>query len=744
MAGTNQGIDRIEELRPGDHLCTIYDSDEQHRALLTRFIAAGLARGERVLYVVDARTGDTIRAYLADAGVDPADAERRDQLWILAQHDTYLRDDRFDPDAMIELLAEETERARADGFTALRITGEMSWVLRGLPGSERLVEYEAKLNRFFPGRRALALCQYDRRRFDASVLLDVLRTHPLAAVGDELMDNPHYVPPEELLADPRPDRELDHWIARMRERDQLIARLREGEDRYRLLFERMVSGYALHTLIEDGDGEAVDYRFDEANPAFEALTGLDAREIVGRTVLEVLPDLELDWIRRYPEVVRTGEVDRFTMYSEALDRHYEVVAFPADGGRFGTLFHDVTERLAEEQRRQEFERQVYEAQKLESLGLLAGGIAHDFNNMLVGILGNAGLAREEIPATSPAVECLDDIELAARRASELSRQLLAYAGRGKFVVRPLSVRSLIEEMTQLIEVSLPKNVHLRLYLGDADAVVEADAAQLRQVVLNLIVNGAEAIGSRSGAITISCGGMFCDEDYLYSSFGVDDLPEGRYVTIEISDTGSGMDAETLARIFDPFFSTKRHGRGLGLAAVVGIVRGHGGALRVYSEVGRGSTFKLLLPASVDDPPSHGSLDDSREQLDALGGGTVLVVDDEEAVRTVARRALVRMGLEVLTAEDGRAGLAIYEARRDEIALVLLDMMMPGMGGKETLTELRRVDPGVRVVLTSGYNEQDAISQFAGRGLVGFLQKPWQPKELRELVVRALREDEPAD
>lgn len=387
---------------------------------------------------------------------------------------------------------------------------------------------------------------------------------------------------------------------------------------------------------------------------------------------------------------------------------------------------DITERKMSEEKSRKLEAKVLQTQKLESLGLLAGGIAHDFNNLLVGILGNADLALTELPNVSPARESVREIENAAMRASDLCRQLLAYSGKGKFVIEPFNLNEVVEEMTHLLEVSKSKNVTIRYDFTSDLPSIEGDITQIRQVIMNLITNASEAIGGKSGVITISTGVMECDLAYLREMVMDETLPEGRYVFLEISDTGVGMDEDTKSRIFDPFFSTKFSGRGLGLAAALGIVRGHKGALKVYSEPGKGTTFKAIFPA-VDKEARP--LARSGAQYDFAGSGLIMLVDDDEGVRNVGKRQLAKLGFDVITAASGAKALEIYARRHGEISLVILDLTMPDMDGTETFRELKRINPSARVALTSGYNEQESINRFTGKGLAGFIQKPYRLADL---------------
>jgi PAS domain S-box-containing protein len=400
----------------------------------------------------------------------------------------------------------------------------------------------------------------------------------------------------------------------------------------------------------------------------------------------------------------------------------------------GTV-RDITDDLRADEERLQLESQMQQAQKLESLGILAGGIAHDFNNLLVGILGNASLALLDLPADSPIRHSVSEIEQAAQRAAELTRQLLAYAGKGRFVVEPVDCSQIVREMTALLRTAVSKNAQISLSLAEDLPSVEADVTQLRQVVMNLITNASDALPDHGGLIYLHTGHLRVDEHYLAHCVpGTDALP-GHYVFVEVRDEGRGMDESTRSRIFDPFFTTKFTGRGLGLAATLGIVRGHRGAIRVYSEPGKGTSIKLLFPAGV------GTVSRTVASPTApwRGAGEVLVVDDEPSVRAVSRALLRRRGFAVAEALGGREALAMVTADLARFRLVLLDLTMPDMGGEETFRELRSVAPLLKVILMSGYNEQEVTRQFVGRGLAAFLQKPFRAEELDAAVHRVIND-----
>jgi len=513
------------------------------------------------------------------------------------------------------------------------------------------------------------------------------------------------------------------------ERLNYEASLREGEERFRRIFELVPDPL----LLADMDGRPISF-----NNALCAMSGYDRAELLaldqGSLQLWDAPEKRQEFKAM---LVEFGEVDRFEMKMRRRDGQPRTVLLSARifelAGRQVILSssRDITDQ-------RNLEQQMLHTQKLESLGVLAGGIAHDFNNLLTGILGNADLAKEELSPLAPARTSLNGIEVAARRAADLCRQLLAYSGRGRFIIQPIALQDLVQDLGHLLSVSISKKVVLKFHFAQNVPAVEADATQLRQVVMNLIVNASEAIGERSGVISITTGLAYCDAAYLHSCFTSNGIAEGDFVYLEIADTGDGMDKATLERIFDPFFTTKFTGRGLGLAAVLGIVRGHKGAIKVYSERQRGSTFKLLFPVCEN---AAVTLSPPRSIQGAYQGkGTVLLADDEETIRNLGRRMLQRWGFAVLLAADGKEAVELFRASKNEIALVILDLTMPHLDGEACYREMRQIRPDVRVVLSSGYNEQDVVNRFAGKGLAGFVQKPYTSEELLAKIRAALATD----
>jgi PAS domain S-box-containing protein len=571
------------------------------------------------------------------------------------------------------------------------------------------------------------------------------------------------------------------------ERKQADEALRESEDRYRTL----VGTIPDPVVVYDSEGRAT-----YVNNAFVRVYGWSREELMGGRIDFVPPEeteaTQEAWGRTLEDGTVFFETKRWNKNGDLLDIQLRTAILRDQEGKhvLSIVIHrDVTalkqaetalrkahdelevrvekrtvelakaneelcEKIAESKQAEEeklaLERQVRHAQKLESLGVLAGGIAHDFNNILMAILGNADLALDELSPMSPARGSIREIEKAAKRAAELVKQMLAYSGKGRFVVEPIDVGGLIEEISHLLEVSISKKSVLKHNLAENLPTFDGDVTQIRQVIMNLITNASEAIGDKSGVIALSTGAMDCDRAYLDDINEVvrasldEPLPEGVYTYIEVADTGCGMDAQTIEKVFDPFFTTKFTGRGLGMSAVLGIVRGHRGALKIYSEVGKGTTFKILFPAN--ELPDNGFAvrrKDQAEGKDWRGSGTVLIADDEETVCTVVKKMLELMGFSVLTVPDGREALKVFREHANEIVCVLLDLTMPHMDGEEAFRVMRRLHPGVTVILCSGYNEHDATQRFAGKGLAGFIQKPYNMAALRKKLMEVLRDERAA-
>ena len=505
--------------------------------------------------------------------------------------------------------------------------------------------------------------------------------------------------------------------------EDVTDRKRAAEAKYRRLFETAKDGIL---IIDAASGKITD-----ANAFVLDLSGYRREELIGSRF----------WAK--------GPLANLPKGREALNRLLteESVRFPdvplkAKGGQnieveaIGNVYSEGTKQVIQFNirditERKHFERQLRQTAKLESLGLLAGGVAHDFNNLLTSIMGHASLLLEAAPFSSPDREQLREILKASQRAADLTRQMLAYAGKGRYVIKLVDLSEMVEEISALVKSSIPKAVDVELKLAKGLPQIKADSAQMQQLVMNLVINAAEAIGEgHVGVVRVTTSQQQFDDEFIKLYYSADGLKPGTYVILEVSDTGSGMDEATKAKIFDPFFTTKFTGRGLGLSAALGIVRGHEGAIRLYSVPGRGTTFRVLFPASLSRETTQLS---EIKAVDLHGTGLVLVVDDEEMVQRVAVAALLRHGYKVLTAPNGAIAVQIVRERGAELALIVLDLMMPVMGGEEALAHIQESHPEIPVILSSGYDYGQTEGLSGETRLAGFIQKPYTAQQLLEIV-----------
>ncbi len=490
-----------------------------------------------------------------------------------------------------------------------------------------------------------------------------------------------------------------------------------------------------------------EFRITRFNKASENLTGRKSADVIGKSI-ETLFSSEL--------IEKTMDLIRRTFGGE----RWEAVEIPisrADGTVRTVLWNsatiydkdgktpiaaiaqgqDVTESKDAEAERLDLQKQLFKAQKLESIGILAGGVAHDFNNMLMVIMGSLELTVLGLPQGSSLISNIKRAIETCTKAADLTRQLLAYSGQGKYMVEKISLSNVVKDNISLFESSIPRNIRMISKLDKNLPYIEADRTQVQQVIMNLILNAAEAIGDNNGTVTLASGAMRYDEKMLKNSVFDEKPKPGVYVFFEVTDTGCGMDEKTKEKMFEPFFSTKFTGRGLGLAAIHGILRNHGGNIFVQSAPGVGSTIRVLFPTA------HQVEEEAVEQPGVSSGkkgvsGTVLLVDDEENVRYITSEFLNQLGFEVLVAKGGEEALNIYQQNRDVIDIVLLDYLMPDLDGVATFDGLKKMRPDCRVILSSGYSEEEATRRFDGKGLSGFIQKPYKIDKLRVIVEKAMK------
>lgn len=506
----------------------------------------------------------------------------------------------------------------------------------------------------------------------------------------------------------------------------------------------MVARERRNTEVLECLGEGVGL-FDDAdrcvfaNPAWYRTLDKGEGAILGFTFAEHLDAASQERVaehradspttQRSYEVVLAGPHPKVLLVTETRVTGDE----PGRGNRTLRVVRDDTERIENEKKQREFEQQLQRGQALQSLAVLAGGVAHDFNNLLSGVVGNAEYALRRVPISAPKElgVCLEEIRGFATEATQLSRQMLAYAGRRSLAASPIDINAEIREALRLLHSTIESQAKLELDFEEGLSTVKGDRLQLRQVVTNLVLNALDAMAPRRGNLTIRTRSTRMRTEDVDRVRGSDVSRSGRYLEITVEDTGVGIPAEIRERIFEPFFSTKAPGRGMGLAATIGIVRSHHGFVDVSSVEGQGSTFRVLLPLTSESEPVNANAPKKYDR--PANEGCILLIDDEPAVRIVTQRLLVDLGQKVLIAEDGRRGLDLFAQHHAKIDLVLLDLTMPELSGADVLAKLRELNRNVNVVVTSGFHPSDASALLKLPNVVGFLEKPHTAANLESIV-----------
>jgi two-component system cell cycle sensor histidine kinase/response regulator CckA len=523
---------------------------------------------------------------------------------------------------------------------------------------------------------------------------------------------------EEEISDIRGSRETDH----------------PSDLQYKDIFDNISVCMFLIDVTSDGR-----FRYSGFNPAEEQAVGLTSAEVSGKLVEEVFSEeLAKKLTATYRRCLEAGTPinydDELNLPSGQRYFHSNLIPMRNGSGRIHRIVGACIDTT-------DFKRTQDEAlarQKLESLGVLAGGIAHDFNNLLGGILAQAELAETELAVGSPPGQELQAIKTVAIRAGEMVRELMVYSGQDEARLEPLDLARLVEEMLELVKISISKHATLIVDLPKNLPPIRANAVQMRQIVMNLITNASEALGDKEGVISVTIAKEESEQDALAERQS--DPSAGGQLRLEVRDTGCGMTAETVAKIFDPFFTTKVSGRGLGLAAVQGIIRSHGGAINVVSVPGQGSRFEILLPCigqPASDTPDIAIVASGHESGSVAG--TVLVVEDEEILRFAVSKMLRKERFSVIEAGDGTSGAELFRVNEPGIDVVLLDVTLPGMSGRDVLKEMRRIRPDVKVVLTTAFNKDNALSSIDEQHPWGYVRKPYQFRELISLLRKACQD-----
>ncbi|MFN8392418.1 MAG: MEDS domain-containing protein [Bdellovibrionota bacterium] len=739
---------RIQNIELGEHVLWLCSATDDPYKSSIELAERAISEKQALLYLYHLR--NPRKEFLTHSL--PLDAAvGSGQIRFLPAYDVFLADGMFRPDDAIGELNKQVDQALKAGFSGLRIVVEMTWVFEAALGAARISEFEHKLEDLLIAKRCLVIAQYHRQYFKPALLLDLLSSYPSLLIGSDLYENFYFVPPDHALVE-------QHQAAVLHQSLETLKALGRAET---LINERSVQLQQseaalemLHSIIDSmGDGVFV---VDEngymlfCNKSSEHIIGYGLLDLPLEERVRLIGNYLPDGVTPYPvedlPISRAiaGESSDDVVYIVRNPRRPNGVWISVNGrplrdrnGRIkgGVLvFRDISKQKRAEEEQERLEEQMFRTQKLESLGVLAGGIAHDFNNLLMGVLGNADLALLEAEPDSPLEQRVSQIRTAARRLSGLTNQLLAYSGKGPVSQEKLNLSVLVQEMGDLLRPAISKRAVVDYSLAKDLPPMLADATQIRQVVMNLITNASDAIGEGSGTITIRTGLFDAPYDYLKQTYLADHLSPGKFVFLDVSDTGCGMSEETVTKIFDPFFTTKFTGRGLGLAAVLGIVRRHGGALKVDSLVGQGTTFRVLFPAA------EGDLDPAARKpvLDGTwrGSGVMLVVDDEEAVREIAAEMLSHLGFEVLLASSGRQALHYLETPEYKIRGVLLDITMPDMDGETVLNRMSGLDGQVKVIVSSGFHQADMARRFHTPAVAGYLQKPYGREQLSTVLQHA--------
>jgi PAS domain S-box-containing protein len=564
--------------------------------------------------------------------------------------------------------------------------------------------------------------QAEQYGFDDSKYMEAMRKVPLFSV-DQLQKNLTFIGNlVQMLA------EQGLVIKRQLESERA---LRESETKLKVIFNTSEAGIIVVSTLG-----IITY----ANRRMGEMFGMTLPELIGSSYSDHLHESEKEaGVQRMAQIIK-GEIK-----SVVLDRHY----IRKDGTEFwghltGTrldnadgsmrdqiiVISDITERRVAEEKKLLLERQFQEAQKLESLGVLAGGIAHDFNNILAVIMCYSSLAKQK---PEKAGEFMPEIEKAVERAAELCRQMLAYAGKTQFVESSVNVTSLVDEMLRMLKATLPQNVTIKPSISDDIPPIKADAGQLRQIVMSLVINSSEAIGEEQGEIHVSLVKSEVMADQSEKDHTGRIIPAGSYILLEVYDNGCGMDDETKKRVFEPFYSTKFPGRGLGMSAVLGITTSHGGRLQLYSQPGgKGTRIKVYLPCQAADTaaelPHH-----IPSLVPWQGSGTILLVEDEPQIMDAARGLLETLGFSVIGASNGIEAIEQYRKKAEKIRLVVTDIGMPMMSGYELFRELKKINPELPIVISSGFADTVVTSRIANEGIAGLISKPYSFNQLRDVL-----------
>jgi PAS domain S-box-containing protein len=738
---------QIARLKRGDHVCPIHESEAERMAVTISFLKTGLALGECCFYVAHEVPREGLLRTLEEAGIDVGADLERGALRILAKEETHLWSGAFDSQAILDFLSQAEAAALAAGFSGFRFMGEMTWALDSETAGERLAEYEALLHRFMKTSRSIIFCQYDRQRFPAPVIHDILRTHPKAIVGSQLRSNPYYEPPDIIFDSDKTTtvefktKRVEWWISHLKSaapdpmhQDSDESKLREKDNLIQLLLDSTAE--AIYSMDLEGNCTL-------SNPVCTRLLGYASPdELIGKNMHSLIhhstcdrtpyPPVNCSISRTLHEGKETHEVGECFWRRDGTRFDVEYWSYPIrrNGVMVGVVvtFFDITDRLkAEDQFRQ--------SQKMEAIGRLAGGVAHDFNNLLTIITGYSELLLQTMSPSDPSRKRIEEIKKAGERSASLTRQLLAFSRKQVLASKILNLNNVIKNTESLLQRIIGEDIDLTSVLHSRLDPIKGDAGQLEQILLNLAINARDAM-PQGGKLTIETGNLELGGDNMKVHA---DMRPGHYVMLSVTDSGEGMPPEVQKRIFEPYFTTKELGKGtgLGLAMVHGVVKQSEGYIEVHSEPGLGTSFRIYLPraeSSVPEPEILPGLEDAPQ-----GTETLLLVEDEADVRALISTVLQESGYTVLEAGGGEAATRIAAGYPERIDMLVTDVVMPGEGGRVLAEKLVALYSNMKVLYLSGYTDDSVIRHGILQEKVDFLQKPFTPlalaKKVREILSR---------